>query len=703
MTKIQNIIKHICKYKIEYLAILVSSFTLFTIIWPIVFAVHDDIFSYIVAQKGDIFKQTIASAKGQGRFWFLVSLPICHFPFIFNNFIVYKIISYSSICFSVVSLGILLYRNVNNKIAYLAVLLFFTFAQLDGQHNLLVCYVFTHQIAIGVMLFSIDRLLNYYKSNNERDIKISAILLFIATILYESFILFSVLLFFISLLYNNYHNNRYKLIKRIIKDLRFHIIIMLLYLIIYFIWRSIYSSNYDGAQISLNNITDSLKVIFTYGLARVPLVSTLHNYKNYQLSLIEPIYVIKGFISSLTIVYIIKETKFVNKQFITYSLILSIIGIFLPVVLHSVTPRYVEWVKAGSYAYLPSFYSYFFIIAFISILLISIYQSLNNVKFKYLYLFFIFTFVLCGSLMTDINNQIESNNYQTQLKRYKAFDNAVSSEYFQNIENGAVIYVPDYNGIHNYMPYLDYYASLYSEKQHTFTKNIEELTFVNPTYGFHYDEESGFMLIGKLKDNMLVDDINVVSDKSITNATAIIYQENENIVAVDNTSFNVYDEVALVPIESSNKYVELSGNNMDLFNSNIINQTLKTKITQSLELSEGFYQQELWGSDVAYWCGNTGVIELYNTFSQEKYAIINARIASGDDKKTYQLILTGNESEQEVLINASQQDFSFKIVLHPGKNVFTFKCDAPALENSNGDSRSLVFYVINLNMKFEEE
>lgn len=685
---------------VEYIAIAIAAFTLFTIIWPVILSIHDDIISYIVTRKGEILKSAVTMAKSQGRIGFFIGVPMAHLPFIFNNFIVYRLISYASICFSVIALGILIKNNINNTVALLSMLFFFTFAQLDGQHNLLVSYVFTHQIAIGFMLLSIERLTSFYKNKNKnkKNLIISALLLLFATILYESFILFSIFLFFISLL--DYKKIKFSVAKKIIIDLRYHIILMSLYLVLFFIWRFLYPSNYDGAQFELGNIIDSLKVMFTYGLARFPLVSTIFKYHQYKYSMIEPTFIIKALFASMASIVIFKKADKINLKISMYSLILCILGIFLPILLLSVTPKYIGWVRAGSYAYVPSFYSYFFIIAFISILATSIYQKLNGFKIQGIYILFVIVIVFCSSVLTDINNKLEADNYEKYFEKYKAFDNAVSSKYFKDIENGATIYIPEYNGIHNHMPYMDYYASIYSEKRHIFTNKIEDLTFENPTYGFHYDATSGNMLIGKMKSNMMVDTIYIINNKPINNQTAIIYQDNKNAISVNGSTPSIHEKVAIIPLNLNENCGELRGNNLDLFGSGIFNERLQNESANLVSIGDGFYSKEIWGNDIAYWCNSKGKFKLYNTFAKERYAIVSARIACGDDKQPYNLYLTGKDVDDKYTITASQQELSFRLLLQPGQNDFTFRCDSPPLEDG---SRKLVFYVLNFDMKFEED
>lgn len=179
-----------------YLAILLSAVTFFSITYYAVFAVHDDMYSYLIYRLNQMWPMAYSAAIGQGRIGFMfLNLPLTYLPFLGNSLFFYKLCSVAAICFDMFALAFLLRRHVGEKTALLAVAIFFVFAQIDYQHNLFIAYVFNLQIPIGFCLLSIDQLLAFYQEKKNGKLIRSSILLFLAACLSETFLLFSAALF----------------------------------------------------------------------------------------------------------------------------------------------------------------------------------------------------------------------------------------------------------------------------------------------------------------------------------------------------------------------------------------------------------------------------------------------------------------------------------------------------------------------------
>lgn len=678
-----------------YFAIIVSAATLFSIIWPVMFAVHDDILFYMVVKSGTICESIINLAKDQGRFWFFVSSPLAYFPFIFDSFVAYKIISYISICFSIFALGFLLYWHVGKKFSMLSVLLFLVFAQIDTQHNLLICYVFPLQIAIGILLISIERLLTYYKRGKKNDLLWSAVLLFVAAVLYESFLLFSILLFIIAVT-SNYKEKKLD-IKNAFIDLRFHIALMSVYLLVYFLWRAKFPSSYDGVQVKFTSIFDSLRVILTYSMGRFPLIATMANYiikGNIDVSLLELGFFIKGFVASVAIIMIIKKAETIKTKFAICVGFLAILGMLLPVIFHSITPKYVEWVKSGSYGYVPSFYSYFFIVTLLSVIIIILYQ---RIKYKRTLLLLLFVVIFSGSLLTDLNNKYYANSFEEQFIRYKTFDKAVSSQYFSTIINGSDIFIPDYIGIHYNMAFMNDYARIYTDKKFTFTNEKEELKFDKLTYVLKYDNSSGSMLMGLINSEMKSDEIGIISLTPLDGKSLILNKNTVGFVNVNNNNSKDYEKTAIIPFTSPTDNCIIKSSGMDILNSQVINERIISNEMQSVQVGDGFYNAELWGNETAYWCGKSGQILITNKENTVKDIVLKARMAT-IDKQGGNLLIKGENYQLSTKINGLEKEISIKLILQPGTNYYEISCDATSLKSIN-DSRTLVFYIINMGLE----
>jgi|GEM_PF-1145937 len=679
-----------------YFAIIVSAATLFTITWPVMFAVHDDILFYLVSKQGSIIEWIIGSAKSQGRVWFLMSLPLTFFPFIFDSFIAYKTISFLSICFSVFALWFLLYRHIGKQFSLLAVLMFLTFSQIDTQHNLLISYVFSHQISIGIMLLSIERLLTYYKDGTKRALILSALLLFIATILYESFLLFTILLFLISVF------NMKKLnAKKVFFDLRFHIALMSIYLIIYFLWRVKFPSSYNGVQFGSTSFFDSLRVVLTYSIGRFPLISFIGIVVKkgvIQISLLELGFFIKGFVASVATVMIIKSTEALKNKRTIYIGVLSFLGMLLPATLHSITPKYIMWVKAGSYGYIPSFYSYFFIIILLSVIAIYLY---HKIKYKNVLLFLLFVFIFSGSLLTDLNNKYYANGFEEQFVRYKTFDKAVSSSYFANIENGADIYIPDYYGIHHHMPFMNDYARIYTDKNFTFTNKMEELKFDKPTYSLKYDSSSASMLMGRINKQMKADEIAIISLTPMAGKSVILNKATNGSVQVNDVDIGTFGETAIIPFNQTLDNVILESRDIYLLNSRVLNEFIQSNELLEIQWSEGFSVLEGTPEANWRWCSNSGQLRIINRSAREMQIKLQMGFASGYTDQA-KLTIKSDLFIEELTINNIETEYIKELTVPPGNYVIEFLCDARRVD-APSDPRYLVFRVINFNMESLEE
>ena len=168
------------------------------------------------------------------------------------------------------------------------------------------------------------------------------------------------------------------------------------------------------------------------------------------------------------------------------SVVLCISGMIVPNVLISLTEKYTYWAKQNAYSYVPSFYSYFFMIM-LAVTLFSTFKRGNVEKSVEK------VFSVCVALVTlvcSLGNTAWNTYFNKNLDRYKAFEKAVSSKYFDVIPDGTVIYIPDYSGIHNDMKLTEYYADVYISADVTFENNYNNIDFSKPVVSMLYDENT---------------------------------------------------------------------------------------------------------------------------------------------------------------------------------------------------------------------
>ena len=151
-----------------------------------------------------------SAAKNQGRYQFYFNFRVSFIPYIFNNFIIYKIISAGFVILTFISSFILI-KRINLNLAYLFLLLLLVLYPSTLEHNLIMSYPVFLQIPWLCLMLALEFFLQSLENKNYTKLKllISAFLLYIAILPYEQFIIYFVLFFLLSYFYKNL-NYEYK-------------------------------------------------------------------------------------------------------------------------------------------------------------------------------------------------------------------------------------------------------------------------------------------------------------------------------------------------------------------------------------------------------------------------------------------------------------------------------------------------------------
>jgi len=684
-----------------YLGVIFTAFVFFLLIKGIVLATHDDIVNYLSIRNMSIssyLKMSFMTSKNIGRIFQTASIFLCYIAYKPNNIILYKIIFYVYICFSVISLWHLIYNHIDKKISILAVLFFFAFAQIDHQHNLFISYP-GMQIFIGLAILSIERLLAYYKERRISTLLWSSIFLFVSTIMYETFIIYSIILFIISVYYTLRDNKNIKKIKCVIYslyDLRFHIILMILYLLIYAFGRLSASSSYSGAVVKIDNIKDPLNVLVKYSLGLFPLNCFLHLPKYNILSYVKHIDLLsitKAIIVVVIFIAVVCKARIIRiKNFCLFCSI-SVFGMILPNILLSFTPQKINFVKnGGGYGFTTSFYSYFAIIIFLSTVFVFIYQRIN---FKKTILGILSIGIFFGSIFTDITNKMSADSFSIELNKYKIFDKTVSSEYFKNIENGSVIYAPEFIGIHYNMSALNMVTHIYSpDKIFIFTNNINDLKYDRPTYLLRYYSNSNTIFIAPIdNNNMFSDEMMIISLFSLETKNLILEREQSGIVSIGD--YNNFYETNIIPLNNiHDDSVLVHGEKIDVLRSEIIQLNMISNIkkynAQNLfdnMLLSGWSFLEPWG----VWSnGSTALLGF--TVKEKENMLINLKFNLYPNPTNFSVSI--NEKQIDSYSISGSKELSIKIdkdLLVEVEGVYPviikFNIENPAMPE--GDNRML--------------
>lgn len=453
-----------------------------------VLTVHDDILTYAEVLHGDLVG-TVKSYAVNGRISHIPMTFLLWIPYYFHSVTAVRIFSAISVLFNMSGLYVLIKNNSGRYNAYLACLLFISFACISNQHNLFVAYTFAHQLPIGIILFSLDLYIKYLKYDKLRHKITSSILFFTACFMYEAVTVFFLMFAGISL-YRNRNEKFSRRIKYMIKDVFFHGIFLFVYLAVYVLWRYFYPSYYDGTTFFLKNPLMSLLALFKFSLGMTPMLPSVAMLLKKYITWNEFIHslslwnILAPIIAGTAFYRVFPKIKKPEKT--APSVVLCISGMIVPNVLISLTEKYTYWAKQNAYSYVPSFYSYFFMIM-LAVTLFSTFKRGNVEKSVEK------VFSVCVALVTlvcSLGNTAWNTYFNKNLDRYKAFEKAVSSKYFDVIPDGTVIYIPDYSGIHNDMKLTEYYADVYISADVTFENNYNNIDFSKPVVSMLYDENT---------------------------------------------------------------------------------------------------------------------------------------------------------------------------------------------------------------------
>lgn len=362
------------------------------------------------------------------------------FPYLFENQYLQSGLRLGTILLSALLAGNLLRRFLRIEgAAILFFLLFFAFAQNHSGHNLFVAYPFAWEFSwICWMAGLLGLVVAIKRQSMPFALAGAAIWLFG---LQEGFVPQSFVYVIVALIASARGQKGWRYLAPYIAGLT-------AWLIVWLIWRLAHPSSYDGSQLRLDaSIADISNTIVTYSIGGMPLATLLQGDWHLSwsalkesldaLSLIKAIAVSIGVVRILRLMQLReKPENYAGILFITICLLALV---FVPNILVALTPKYQEWVRLGSHAYLYSHFSYFAWIALASTCLLVIYHRWPS---RALLMFFALV-AGGGSLITDASN-FDVNRSQEQLgRRWETMQSLLNSEAFSGVPNTAAVWMRD--------------------------------------------------------------------------------------------------------------------------------------------------------------------------------------------------------------------------------------------------------------------
>lgn len=450
-------------------------------------------------QRGNLWQTAVDDAK-HGRIGHIPLTWLLYIPYFFKSVFAARFFSVASIAFDMTALYCFIKNNAGRHAAFLSGILFISFACISNQHSLFVSYTIGHQIPSGLVLFALNEFTLYYSDlRKKKHLIYSSLLLTAASFLYEACTAF-IILFFIYAFFRNKDNSSGRF-RRSVYDCSVHAAMLVLYVLIYVLWRRMYPSDYSGSVFSFENIPRSIITLFRYSFGMIPGLPAAAMYLKKYITADElknslSLWILASpVVSSVSFYFLFpKISDSVRK---TETFLFCAAGLFVPNIIICFTPKYTEWTAGNSYSYVTSFYSYYFLIILFTAVSAAVFRKKSRAAVTSMSLL-----VFCISLVSSVNNAAWNCFFERNLERYTAFSEAVSSDYFDRLEDGTVVYTPDYTGIHNDMSVTESFVSVYTDVKLSFTNDISPADFSRPVIIMKYDSVTGTVLCGRLHEDM---------------------------------------------------------------------------------------------------------------------------------------------------------------------------------------------------------
>ncbi len=497
-----SILHKIRKY-LPQIAFCAAVLWLFYEIYPIIFATHDDMRNYTLVRRGMVFMDAIRAAK-TGRISHLWNHHLLALPFLANKVWFYKLIQYAALLFDIYAGWKLLRAHTDRHFADLTAVLAVSWACISAYHNLLISYAFCHQIPIGLCFLSLYHFGNRLKYKRKKDEALSCLYLLLAIMIYEAFTAMLLLYLVWGLcLPTRRQRSLYQCLRRAVKRMLPQIVTVVGYCVVYLIWQMIYPTAYDGISLSLREPFMSLRALMTYSLSFFPIWELLRLAKDHPITILSfcshMLHPAAWVTAALTTAAFYTRLPHIRMkpEKMRNLLILSGIGVFMPCLLTSMSEKYMDWARRGTDGYLPSFYSYLFLVGFLLTAAVGLWQTapIGNRKKVLRVLLSVGVFGCCitASAVTDMWKP----TFEMRSLRYRNFDYAVSKS-LANCDSGWQFYAPDNQGIHLDRAYTQDYLKIYNPEDIAYINDSAALDGSKQTICMRMPENYAYAVIGEV-------------------------------------------------------------------------------------------------------------------------------------------------------------------------------------------------------------
>jgi len=703
--------------KIYYILIILTLayMNIFYHIWEIRFGTNDDIRMFL---GGYDFWTT--DAKIQGRIEYYIGGLFAQIPLLFKNFLYYNIVRISIVLVMILTFGWFINTLFRNRyMGYIYMIIMSTlwqnsvtsFDHTEG-HNLIYTYPFYIIFPIITFLITVIFFVKYIRYDNFKYMIVSLVFWILTLKGSEFWVMYLPIL--PMLVYIELPKNRFNIsfFKAILYS-KWHIILTIINIIIYLLFRSYNASHYNGNSINLSSIERILSSWMEYTFALLPGLKFYYTYEKvgiqYILNLInfEIIFVsISVFILLQILRKKIIDIHITSINYI-YIVVIAIYALLAPNFLISLTYKYQDWSSSTPISdYLYSSFSYFVIAFFIFILLF----AFKRLKIIYIIISIIISLLV---LTTGINNRFVGMQYESMGKKFTMIDAFLNSKDITNSSEILNISAPSlWSGLVAYSDFWSKYAKHKNDKEINFIKGYKS----NRTIEYissKLDKSSPFMIYS---ENNIVQSIFVLSQKC-NNITPcyLLYSGDalnfKNHLYVEIYIYNKATPIMIDKIDDSNsKYSEVliykptnsinSDQIIALIDYNPLSFFKPT--IYSIEFLSGLYNWEGGFGNFVWSSGDVKVRLINRNIKTTKYRL-QLNLGTLQDRNVI-FNINGKEIKKVHLkANTKSHKVDIYFELPIGDNILDITTDKPAIKPDTADNRLLSFSMANIIYKMVEQ
>jgi len=488
------------KFTINFLLFLVYLIALYPLT-KVGFTIGDDIDTYVELCKGHWTHIVGDLPYISGRFYLLFIRYVVAVPYLINNPTYFDLMYILPIALSFILFTRLIKRVFNNdSITLFAAIFFASCFQIAGFHSITTAYPFYFTFPFCLILISLHLFISFYEKKKKYLLYISSIIMLIATLFYETYLVYYLVFLFIAIWKNNNLSVRNKdNVIKTLKELLPFIIGGTLYLIAYFGFQLFYPPKYDGAYIS-KDLT--LFGLFQTATLMSKLSFPLQGFSDYngllyhramsldgmfKIHRIDLIIAIQGFIVVVLAYYALNKYKAIKYIHLLWGFIIGIILVYLPLLLVCASSRYY---LASWHSYVPTFFSYFgytlcFVMLIFAILNLLSFSKIARISFQVLFCILLFWV----SVLTQTTNKAIAEDLELSSFRLEMAEDAIVKGTIPNLNTKTPIC---FEQAHNtsscigkwvttqYFTWKDYFVKV-TGKKYNLTEKYEDFISDNKT------------------------------------------------------------------------------------------------------------------------------------------------------------------------------------------------------------------------------